>query len=189
MNIRKTVTTNYGDWLAKFGETWKSQTQKAQEKLGPVVEKVLMPGSHPTDVPILIIKKEAIVQVLQFLKDEPGFEYNFLADLTATDEQPETPRFTVVYNLFSTVKHWRIRVKALVDEDQEIPTATKVWPAADWLEREVFDMYGVRFAGHPNLRRILMDERWQGHPLRKDYPLRGYQIFTDPQPVHKELLD
>ena len=112
------------------------------------------------------------------MKSEPGFEYGFLSDLTATDEEI-APRFEMVYNLFSTRHKWRIRLKVRVREDEEVPTAIPVWPGANWAEREVWDMYGIRFKGHPDLRRILMDERWEGHPLRKDYPLRGYQIFTD----------
>ncbi|MBI2567889.1 MAG: NADH-quinone oxidoreductase subunit C [Candidatus Schekmanbacteria bacterium] len=146
-----------------------------------------MPPDYPTDVPIVFVRKDSIAAVLAFARDEPGFEYGFLADITATDEEVE-PRFEVVYNLFSHTRGWRFRLKVRVPSDEEVPTAVGVWPAANWLEREVYDMFGVRFAGHPDLRRILMDERWVGHPLRKDYPLRGYQIFPDPQEIKPELL-
>lgn len=189
MNIRKPIATNHGDWMAKFGETWKVQVQKLKEKLGDVIEEVRMPGEHATDVPIIYVKAASIAVVLRFMRDEPGFEYGFLSDITATDEYPTEPRFEVVYNLFSTTKFWRIRVKVRVAEGAEVPTATVVWPAANWVEREVWDMFGIRFSGHPDLRRILMDDRWQGHPLRKDYPIRGYQVFTNAEPIRQDLLE
>lgn len=187
MDIRTPIRTNGGQWLTQFGESWKAQVAKLKEKFGDAIEDVRMPSEYPTDVPIVYVKKEAIPAVLAWVKNEPGFDYNFLADITATDEQKE-PRFELVYNLFSTTKKCRIRFKTRVKDGEEAPTVTTLWAAADWAEREVYDMFGVKFAGHPDLRRILMDERWVGHPLRKDYPLRGYQIFATPQPVHEELL-
>jgi NADH-quinone oxidoreductase subunit C len=187
MDIRTPVPTIYGDWLAKWGETWKAQIARLREAFGSKIEQVLLPSEYPTDVPIVYVDKDSIAEVLRFMKEEPGLEYDFLSDLTATDELGREPRFDVVYNLFASQKGWRIRVKCKVTE--ELPTVIEVWPAANWAEREVWDMFGIKFRGHPDLRRILMDERWQGHPLRKDYPLRGYQVFTEPQKVHEELLD
>jgi NADH-quinone oxidoreductase subunit C len=187
-DIRNPIPTNGGDWLTKFGETWKNQATGLKQKFGDAIEELRMPPEYPTDVPIVFVKKEKIVEVLQFLKSEQGYEYNFLSDITATDEQVE-PRFEVVYNLFSTTRHWRIRIKVRARDGEAVPTAVGLWPAANWAEREVYDMFGVKFAGHPDLRRILMDERWQGHPLRKDYPLRGYQVFTDPEPIESKLLE
>jgi NADH/F420H2 dehydrogenase subunit C len=186
MDIRKGVPTNYGDWPAKFGETWKSQVAAVRAKFGAAIEEVRMPGEYPTDVPIIYVRKESVIELLQFLRAE--HEYTFLADITATDEEVE-PRFEVVYNLFSTTRHWRIRVKTRVRDGEECPTAIGVWDAANWAEREIWDMYGVKFKGHPDLRRILMDVRWVGHPLRKDYPLRGYQLFTEPEPIDPKLLE
>jgi NADH-quinone oxidoreductase subunit C len=186
-DVRNAVPTIYGDWLAQFGETWKAQLAQLKQKFGGVIEETRFPGEHPTDVPIVHVKKDSIVDVLRFLKTEPGFEYAFLADLTATDEGGEF-RFEVVYNLYSPARHWRLRVKVRARENEEVPTAIPVWEAANWAEREVWDMFGVKFRGHPDLRRILMDERWVGHPLRKDYPLRGYQIFPTPEPINTELL-
>jgi NADH-quinone oxidoreductase subunit C len=86
-------------------------------------------------------------------------------------------------------KKHRIRVKTRVPEGQDVATASGLWKGADWAEREVYDMFGIKFRGHPDLRRILMDERWVGHPLRKDYPLKGYQLFPEPENIHRELLD
>lgn len=188
MDIRTPVPTIYGDWTTRFGDAWRAQVEKLRARFGETIEEVRMPGEHPTDVPIVYVKKDQIVEVLRFMKTESGLEYDFLADLTATDEESE-PRFEIVYNLSSFANKWRIRVKARVRENEEIPTIIPVWDGANWLEREVWDMFGVRFAGHPDLRRILMDVRWQGHPLRKDYPLRGYQVFTSPEPVDEKLLE
>ncbi len=188
MNINNAIPTNGGDWIAKFGDAWKKQVETAKAKFGAAIEETRFPREQATDVPILYVKKESVVEVLAFLKNEPGFEYNFLSDITATDEEVE-PRFEIVYNLFSHTTQARFRVKVRAAEGEEVPTAISVWKGADWSEREIFDMFGVRFKGHPDLRRILMDERWVGHPLRKDYPLRGYQIFSEPEPIHPELLD
>jgi len=188
MDIRTPVPTCYGDFLAKFGEAWKNQTAQLKQKFAEAIEEIRMPSDYPIDVPIVYVRKESIVEVLAYLKTEPGFEYGFLADITATDEQIE-PRFEIVYNLYSFPRHWRIRVKVRVREGEEVPSIIPIWRGADWAEREVWDMFGVRFKGHPDLRRILMDERWEGHPLRKDYPLKGYQIFPTPQEADPGLLD
>jgi NADH-quinone oxidoreductase subunit C len=138
-------------------------------------------------VPILFVSKDKVVEVLRELKEGGDFQYEFLADITATDEEVE-PRFEVVYNIASLSTGARIRLKVRVRDGEEVPTATGVWDGANWAEREIWDMFGVRFSGHPDLRRILMDERWKGHPLRKDYPLRGYQLFPDTQPINVDLL-
>ena len=187
-DIHTSVPTNYGDWIQKFGETWKSQVSRLQARFSTAITEVRMPGEHPIDVPIIYVKKESIVGLLSFMKTEQGLEYNFLADLTAVDEEAE-PRFEMVYNLYSMVSKARIRVKVRVAEGEEVPTIIPVWAGANWAEREVFDMFGIKFTGHPDLRRILMDERWVGHPLRKDFPLRSYQLFTDPMEIHTELLE
>lgn len=188
MDIFTPVPTIYGNLSEKYGETWKKQIAELQAKFGGAIEEVRMPGTFPTDVPILYVKKESIVAVLEFLKTGPGLDYNFLADLTATDEEI-SPRFEVVYQLLSHANMARIRVKVRLEDGEECPTATGLWMAANWPEREVWDMFGIKFTGHPHLRRILMDERWVGHPLRKDYPLRGYQIFPDTPAPKPELLE
>lgn len=188
MDVRQPVPTISGDWVAQFGELWKSQVAQLQANFPTAIEDVRMPPAAATDVPIIFVRKESIVEVLEYVKHDPAFEYGFLADLTATDEESEF-RFEIVYNLYSMSRHNRIRFKVRVRENEECPTLTSVWVAANWPEREVYDMFGVKFSGHPNLRRILMDERWVGYPLRKDYPLRGYQIFPTPQEIHPELLE
>ena len=188
MDIRTPVSTIYGDHVSKFGEIWKNQVEQLKQKFSDKIEEVRMPVDYPTDIPIVYVKKEAIVEVVSFVKTAPGFEYGFLSDITATDEEVD-PRFEIVYNLFSHSKKNRIRFKVRTTEDQPVPTLVGVWDAANWAEREVYDMFGVKFSGHPDLRRILMDSRWQGHPLRKDYPLKGYQLFTEPQEIDTKLLD
>ncbi|GFO53621.1 NADH-quinone oxidoreductase subunit C [Geomonas sp. Red276] len=118
------------------------------------------------------VKKEKILEVLKCLKED--LKYNFLVDVTAVDYLGQDPRFMVVYQLTSIPNKDKIRVKAPVtEEDCSIDSATALWNSADWLEREVYDLMGVKFANHPNLVRILMTDDWVGHPLRKDYPVQG----------------
>jgi len=123
-----------------------------------------------------------IQEVLRFLRDDPDCEFEMLTDLTAVDYLGEAPRFEVVYHLYSVAKNHRLRVKARVPERPcEIDTAVDVWPSADWMEREVWDLYGIRFRGHPDLRRILLYEAFEGHPLRKDYPKEKRQPLVGPR--------
>jgi NADH-quinone oxidoreductase subunit C len=102
--------------------------------------------------------------------------YNFFEDMTAVDWFPASPRFQLSYHLLSHAFKERIRLRALVDgTSPSVESITSVWPAANYYEREVFDLFGIRFEGHPNLRRIMMPDEWEGHPLRKDYPVEGYR--------------
>lgn len=121
----------------------------------------------------LEIDPENIVEVCTFLKDEQRFAR--LSGVTAVDWHPREPRFEVVYHLHSLDRNERLRLKCRVGgESPSIASVTGVWRAADWYEREVFDLFGISFRDHPNLRRIMMPEDWEGHPLRKDYPVHGY---------------
>jgi NADH-quinone oxidoreductase subunit C len=111
---------------------------------------------------------------LTFLRDQEDLAFGFLSDVSATDWPGRTPRIWLAYHLYSHRHNHRVRVKVGLSEDSlRVPSATPLYPAADWLEREVFDFFGVHFEDHPDLRRILMPEDWQGHPLRKDHPLGG----------------
>jgi NADH-quinone oxidoreductase subunit C len=101
--------------------------------------------------------------------------YNFFEDMTAVDWFPSSPRFQLSYHILSHRYKEHIRLRVLVEESGSVESITQVWPAANYYEREVFDLFGVRFEGHPNLRRILMPDDWVGHPLRKDYPVEGYR--------------
>ncbi|MFN3858357.1 MAG: NADH-quinone oxidoreductase subunit C [Caulobacter sp.] len=115
-----------------------------------------------------------IVEALSQLRDHPDTRFQQMIDLTCVDYPERAQRFDVVYHLLSMVKNHRIRVKIATDEDTPVATVTSVYPVADWYEREAFDMYGVFFDGHPDLRRILTDYGFHGHPLRKDFPMTGY---------------
>lgn len=122
----------------------------------------------------VVVAPERVAEVAVFLKEAPEGKFDYLSDLTAADwPAREGRRFDVIYCLYSTSLKHRLRVKARVADGQAVPTVTGVWTAANWLEREVFDMFGLSFPGHPDLRRILMPDDWQGHPQRKDYPLEG----------------
>jgi NADH-quinone oxidoreductase subunit C len=129
-----------------------------------------------------IVRPEQLTQILSFLKDDRSLLFNVLVDITAVDHLGRIPRFDVVYNLLSIPFTRRIRIKVAVDGDEPVlETACHIWQAANWLEREVWDMFGIRFKGHPDLRRILLYEEFQGHPLRKDYPIRKRQPRIGPK--------
>ena len=149
-----------------------------------------------TDVPNIIVTRANVFDFLTALKGEEGFEYNFLSDLTAYDNNPpldkipdynlgrlrdegRAARFFVVYHLLSLQNKDRVRIKVPLEDGEEIPSMTPIWKGANWLEREVWDLFGIRFTNHPNLRRIMLDDRWVGHPQRKDYPIKKYQRFED----------
>jgi NADH-quinone oxidoreductase subunit C len=127
----------------------------------------------------VLLKKELIKDVCLFLRDEPSLKMDHLADLTAVDFSrypgDAGPRFEVVYNMISISHRHRIRLKVRVpEEDPRVDSVASVWQTANWHERETYDLMGIIFNGHPDLRRILLPEDWEGHPLRKEYPLKGY---------------
>jgi NADH-quinone oxidoreductase subunit C len=181
----------------------KEKIDRIKARYGDWIQEVV---TENTDAPIFYVARESVLPFLDSLRTEEGLEFNFLADLTAYDDNPPLAvipeyglgvlkntggdhRFVVVYQLLSLQNFDRIRVKVRVKEDENVPSATGLWKAADWLEREVFDLYGVRFSGHPNLRRILLDDRWVGHPQRKDYPIKRYQRFEDSSPLESLGLE
>ncbi len=128
------------------------------------------------------VEAARILEVLRLLRDDAELEFEMLSDLTAVDLLGEEPRFEVVYHLYSLSRSHRVRIKARVPEDDcQIDTLVEVWPVANWLEREVWDMYGIRFRGHPDLRRLLLYEEFEGHPLRKDYPKERRQPLVGPR--------
>ncbi len=129
------------------------------------------------------VKKSRIVDVCRFLKEEQAFDMS--PYITAVDYLGEDPRFEVVYQLYSTRTNARVRLRVKVPEsDCVVPSVTRLWRGADWFERYCFDMYGIRFMDHPDLRRLLMYDEFVGYPLRKDYPLRGRQPLVPEREVH-----
>lgn len=122
----------------------------------------------------VVVPKERLLDVCKLLKEDANLAFDFLSFVCGVDRFPLEPRFEVVYQLFSTKYHHRFRIKTRVSSGEpKVPTVTPIWPTADWHERETFDLFGIEFEGHPDLRRILLPKEWVGHPLRKDYPLRG----------------
>ena len=145
-------------------DPWTGELPDAVRKAFPGVpiESLVFRGQN-----FFIVPKESLLPVANYLKSESGF--NLLADLTAVDYPKKEKRFEVIYQLYSFPRNERLRVKVPLGDGETIESVVPVWGVADWLEREAFDMFGIRFEHHPNLRRILLPEEWQGHPLRKDY--------------------
>jgi NADH-quinone oxidoreductase subunit C len=136
----------------------------------------------------VVVSRDRIAEISRFVFKDPAIRMDMLSDLCGVDYPDRTPRFEIVYNLYSVVHRHRIRLKALVpEEDPRLASVVPIWSGADWHEREAYDLFGVVFEGHPDLRRILMPEDWEGHPLRKDYPVdlpaereyRGYQEIRE----------
>ncbi len=160
------------DVLAELGERFGAAIVEAHDQH----------GDHT-----VVVARDALIALLRHCRDMPALGFDMLTDLTAVDYskfpgREDGPRFEVVYHLYSLRHNHRVRVKVRVEEDDAVvPTAVPLWPIADWLEREVWDMFGVRFAGHPDLRRLLLYEEFVGHPLRKDYPINRRQPLIGPQ--------
>jgi NADH-quinone oxidoreductase subunit C len=155
--------------------------------------KTLLPGARALDVDaargqaVVVLERESLAASLRTLRDDPELRFEMLADLTVVDYLGRTPRFEVVYQLHSLARNHRLRVKVpLAEDDPVVPSAGEVWKSALWAEREGWDMFGIRFAGHPDLRRILMYPEFVGHPLRKDYPVNKRQpLIPERDPIDR----
>jgi NADH-quinone oxidoreductase subunit C len=121
----------------------------------------------------LYVKKELFIELMKLLRNDKTLNYDLLLDVAGIDLLPKKPRFELVYVLFSLEHNRRLIIKLKVDEDETIPSMTGIWKSADWPEREVYDLFGIKFSDHPDLRRILTWDNFEGHPLRKDFPLKG----------------
>ena len=119
----------------------------------------------------ITLSKQSVLEVCRFLRDDPEIAYTYPADMTATDYPKREKRFEVIYHVYSFVRNDRLRIKVLVGDGESVPSLTGIWAGANWMEREVFDMFGIVFDNHPGLKRILLPEDWVGHPLRKDYDI------------------
>ena len=130
----------------------------------------------------VIISKSTLAELAGFLKQDSELHYDYLMDITAVDYSKRKPRFEVVYHFMSLANRFRLRVKVPVGGPKpEVESLTPLWPSANWYEREVYDMFGIQFTGHPNLRRILLYPEFKGHPLRKDYPVNKRQPLVGPE--------
>jgi len=147
-----------------------------REKLGEAVQDSALAHGELT----VTVAPETIVAAATFLRDDARCRFVSIVDISGADYPARDKRFDVVYHLLSPTQNLRIRLKVQADEETVVPSVTGVWPGADWYERETYDLYGVFFSGHPDLRRILTDYGFEGHPLRKDFPLTGfYEVRYD----------
>lgn len=164
-------------------------TADSVQKTAPALLLAALQREHPHRITQIIeafgevtaiVPRLHIVEVCDYLKKSGDGKFDFLADICGVDRGvEEEPRFEVNYHLFSTTKHHRVRLKVLLnDENPHVPTVTTIWRTANWHERETYDLFGVIFDEHPNLKRILLPDDWQGHALRKDFPLRGYEPYS-----------
>lgn len=144
--------------------------------LAPLVPGVAFEAESPADAdlnPTILVPFAALVPTCRALREAPGLAFTGFSNVTAVDFYPHrVPRFDVVYHLVSPHRRARVRLRVRVGEGEPVPSVTGVWPGAGWPEREVFDLFGIVFDGHPDLRRLLMPDDWEGHPLRKDYPVQ-----------------
>ena len=152
-----------------------------------------LPAAKPVDgetvrgQAVVLIERETLADALRTLREQPDLAFEMLSDLTVVDYLGRIPRFEVVYQLYSLSRNHRLRVKVPVpEEDPVVPSATPIWNSANWAEREAWDMFGIRFTAHPDLRRILMYPEFVGHPLRKDYPLMKRQpLVPERDPIER----
>lgn len=158
-----------------------------QEKLGGKVLDVLQPQGDD----VVLLNRADLRESFRIFKEDPGLEFGFLSDITAVDYwKKKEPRFEVVYQLKSLAKRTKLRVRVPVSESEpEVESLTPLWPGANFLEREVWDLFGIRFSGHPDLRRVLLYEEFQGHPLRKDYPVNLCQPRVPERHVDGTFVD
>lgn len=144
--------------------------ERLNEKFpGSVLKAEVIKGDN-----VIVVDKKRLVDIMKFLKKELSFE--MLIDALGVDYYPSKPRFEVVYQLYSYSRNERLRVKIKVDDGEEVDSLTSVWPSANFPEREIYDMFGITFKGHPYLKRLLLRDDFEGHPLRKDFPVRGYDF-------------
>jgi NADH-quinone oxidoreductase subunit C len=156
--------------MTEEGRAVKRAIEKLIQKFG---EASVVVEERGGGIASIIVDKARITDVLVFLKNDPDCDFDMLTDLFGVDNHKDKPRFELIYFLNSLSNRSRLAVKVRLGEDESITTASNIWKSAEWFEREIYDMFGIQFAGHPDLRRILLDDDFKGHPLRKDFPLEG----------------
>lgn len=148
--------------------------QVVLEKLKAQFGESAIEASEFRDELTIVVPKDRIVDICRFMKEDPDLRFDLLADVCGIDMNTPEKRFGVIYNLFSLTKKYRLRLKTFTGEDDlKVPTVTGIWGTANWHERETYDMFGIVFVGHPDLRRVYMPDEFEHHPLRKDFPLMG----------------
>jgi len=174
--------------MEDHGQVSRGEPKASEDHKAPVLRRLL--DARPDAVSsthaklgdaTAVIREFYLLDVMRFLRDDPALAFDMLSDVCAVDYLPRVPRFEVVYHLYSVAKNHRLRVKVLVEEDTSVPSVVELWASANWMEREVWDLYGIRFEGHPDLRRILLYDEFEGHPLRKDYPKERRQPLVGPR--------
>jgi NADH-quinone oxidoreductase subunit C len=146
--------------------------QKLREREPQTIAEVIESRGETT----VVLARRDLIRICEFLAQDQSLTFTFLSDISSTDRFPLEPRFEVNYHLLSMQRRERVRIKVRVaGSDAVLPSVTGIWPTANWHEREIFDLFGIRFEGHPDLTRILMPDDWEGHPMRKDYPVEGYR--------------
>ena len=153
------------------------------DTLSPLIPGASYEAGASVDFATVYVPSDRLVATCLALRDTQSLRFNVLVEVTAADYLPRDPRFEVVYHLLSIPNRVRLRLKVRVGERDMVPTIQSVWPSAGWLEREVWDMFGVVFDGHPDLRRLLMPEDWEGHPQRKDYPVQIQKAAQTYEPL------
>lgn len=159
----------------------------AEIPLGSVLERFgdVRLDEAAADMPCLMVPPADLVDLCLHLRDDASLLFDFLSDICGVDFHPESPRFQLVYHLVSIPNHWRLRLKCWLGDPPAAPTITGVWTTANWHEREAYDMYGIHFDGHPDLRRLYMWDEFDGYPMRRDFPLRGYKDHMNPLGVER----
>ncbi len=146
--------------------------QKLREREPQTIAEVIESRGETT----VVLARRDLVRICEFLARDQSLAFTFLSDISAVDRFPMEPRFEVNYHLLSMERLERVRIKVrIAGSDPALPSVNGIWPTANWHEREIFDLFGIRFEGHPDLTRILMPDDWEGHPMRKDYPVEGYR--------------
>ncbi len=159
------------------------------EKLTAQVAGAAIEAAPSVDVATIYVPASHLVAACRVLRDDPGFACDVLIEVTSADYFPRDPRFEVVYHLLSTRNRLRVRLKVRVADGEPVPTVQTIWASANWPEREVYDMFGVYFEGHDDLRRILMPEDWEGYPQRKDYPVQVNKAVQTYEPLQLTEAD
>jgi len=150
----------------------------------PGAEYEALESADSAVTPVILVPAAHLLATCQALESGPGLEFRAFSNVTAVDHYPQRePRFDVVYHLVSPHRRARVRLKVCVGLDEPVASVTSIWPGADWMEREVYDLFGIVFEGHPDLRRLMMPDDWEGHPLRKDYPVQLRKDATTYMPL------